>query len=605
MWPLKMARIIRDLFGRAAADGADGQHLGLVGRSSPDPEVPREAPVIDPFPGEFRPLRLLGEGAFGKVWLAEDLALGRPIALKAVKPRGTDRENEQVLGLLRSEAKRMAEIRHPNVVGVLAWRTGTDGEHYLILEFIPGGSLQERIKAEGRLDWSLATRYIADVGEALKHVHQRSIIHRDIKPANILWDERSDEAVLSDFGISARLATARNSDAGTPKPQGPDDGPRFNDPSALDRTIAGTPAYMAPEAFDGEVSPALDVYSLASTLFHLVTGEVPFPAKRLNELRDMIKKGLPVPEPRFERVPEPLEQLIRQALQHQPEHRPRLVEFAQALRVELNRLLVDQLAMVATQTLPPIISTIPAIGLESTMAIPAAAPIGRVGSSVGSYTSSRSEPSTRSVGHWGPPEPMDSHSNSRSEPSTRLGPEIEAASLRLIVSRQTSAGVFEPIPVTAHASGRVEQTLRDLQRVPAAPREVQLRTGERARIEVEMSEPGHLTVFNIGPTGNLNLLYPVEIGAERVAAALNATRGRPLHILDVELVPPAGVERLFAIWSRQPFPFDPESLLQVARSSGVSTAYAATRDMRRVIQRVGEIPVAERQVAVLSLVHQS
>ncbi len=144
------------------------------------------------------------------------------------------------------------------------------------------------MKSEGPLDWQRAARYVADVGEGLLEVHARGIVHRDVKPANILWDPRRDEALLTDFGVAARLA----------------------DPAA----VAGSIPYMAPEAFDGRVSPSLDVYSLAATFFHLVTGSAPFPSSRIADLKKEIGRGLPDPDPRCIGLPEPLERIIRDGL---------------------------------------------------------------------------------------------------------------------------------------------------------------------------------------------------------------------------------------------------------------------------------------------------
>ena len=184
-------------------------------------------PLPDPFPNEYRICGLLGEGSFGKVWLADDLNLGWQVALKTLKLSGQSEGSSTVLAALRKEAKLLAAVRHPNIVQVHAWRQSGD-EHYLVLQFVPGGSLAERVKA-GPLPWQDAARYIADAGEALIEVHARGIVHRDIKPANILWDSARDEALLTDFGVSSRLA----------------------EPG----TVAGTPAFMPLEAFDGQVSP--------------------------------------------------------------------------------------------------------------------------------------------------------------------------------------------------------------------------------------------------------------------------------------------------------------------------------------------------------------
>ena len=119
------------------------------------------------------------------------------------------------------------------------------------MQYVSGGSLADLLKAEGPLDWQRAARYVADVGEGLLEVHAQGIVHRDVKPANILWDPNKDEAMLTDFGVRRGLA----------------------DPA----TVAGSIPYMAPEAYDGRVSPALDVYSLAATFFHLVTGFASIP----------------------------------------------------------------------------------------------------------------------------------------------------------------------------------------------------------------------------------------------------------------------------------------------------------------------------------------
>src|SRR5205085_11797703 len=144
---------------------------------------------------------------------------------------------------------------HRNVTQVYAWREAAarsdaaSREHCLVLQYIPGGSLADRVGREGPLPWQLAARYVADVAEGLLEVHARGIVHRDVKPANILWDPEADEALLTDFGISARLADAS--------------------------TAAGTPFYMPPEAFAGRTGPAQDVYGLAASLFWLLTASVP------------------------------------------------------------------------------------------------------------------------------------------------------------------------------------------------------------------------------------------------------------------------------------------------------------------------------------------
>src|SRR5262249_14636257 len=196
-------------------------------------------------------------------------------------------------------------VRHPNLVQVLGW-VDSELDPVLVLQYVPGGSLADRLKREGRLDWQTATRYVADVAEGLLAVQARGIVHRDVKPANILWDPEIDEALLTDLGVGVRLA----------------------EPTSL----GGTIPYMAPEAFDGQVSPALDIYGLAATLFTLVSGERPFPGPTIADLRLQVMQGLPEPDPRCVGLPEPLERIVRSGLSAEPRSRPSLEDLVATLR---------------------------------------------------------------------------------------------------------------------------------------------------------------------------------------------------------------------------------------------------------------------------------
>lgn len=205
----------------------------------------------------------------------------------------------------------------PNIVQVHAWRQAGD-EHYLVLQYVAGGSLADRLKDSRALGWQRAAEYAADVADALQAVHASGMVHRDVKPANILWDEEHDEAVLTDFGISGRVADARS--------------------------MAGTPGYIAPEAFEGRAGPAMDVFSLAATLFHLVTGELPFHGSSISAIIEQVQAGLPEADVRLRGMPEPLEQIVRAGLASAPDQRPTTAELATRLRGTLNHLLADTLA---------------------------------------------------------------------------------------------------------------------------------------------------------------------------------------------------------------------------------------------------------------------
>jgi serine/threonine protein kinase len=480
----------------------------LLDQSTEQKTVPENAAdkLPDPFPGEFRVLRFLDAGAFGAVWLAEDLNLARRVALKTILRSGSSRVADDKLALLRGEARLLAGFRHRNIVKVYAWRETSprspdDVSYYLVLQYVPGGSLAVRVQEEGPLPWPRAARYVADVAEGLLEMHAQGIVHRDVKPANILWDPETDEALLTDFGISARLA-----DAGT---------------------TAGSPFYMPPEAFIGQVSPAQDVYGLAATLFWLTTGSVPFPGLTREQIIEQACRGLPDPDMRCVDLPRALEKLIRTGLAADPKRRPNLREFVTSLRKTLNQLLADSL-------------------------VPAA----------------------------GPP--------------SELFP-----TLRLTVSRQISRETFEPVVTTRPEP---ERFVRDLRRVPPQPESVAVHTGDRVRIEVETDRPGYVTVFNVGPSGNLNLLYPTGSHALPLVTA-----DRPLRVLDIQLTPPAGTERLFALWSREPLPLRPEELASLAAGGGLpaSGPYRATRDMKRMQESVRQLPAEAWEAVVVELNHIS
>jgi hypothetical protein len=495
----------RELFGAAVglrswSSLLDSEaHERTVDQAPPAPSAPP-----DPFPGAFRLVRRLGEGAFGSVWLADDLALTRPVALKMIRPGGPADEAGRRLDALRDEARVLARLSHPNLVPVLSWQEGRGeaGERTaaLVMPYVPGGSLADRVRAEGPLPWATAARYVADVADGLRAVHAAGLLHRDVKPANVLWDTGRDEALLTDFGLTVRLADAAGS--------------------------SGTPFYMAPEVFEGRNGPARDVYGLAATLFWLTTGSVPYPATETARLIEMARRGLAEGDPRCAALPAALERLIRRGLAPDPRQRPSLSDFADALRGGLNQSLADGLAR-----RPP----------------DAQAPVG----------------------------------------------------LRLSVSRREGPAGYVPVTATRPAAGLL---IRDMKRVPPEPETAVVHTGECVRIVVEADTDGFVTVFNVGPTGNLNVLYPAAAGGEVRPAAVRA--GRPLQILDIALTPPAGQERLFALWLREARPLRLEELLGMAGgSASQGEAYHATRDLKRLQEVVERFAPADRHVVVLNLSH--
>jgi len=259
--------------------------------------------------GRFRLMALLGEGAMGKVLLAEDTKLKRHVALKCLKRKSgtpTERETRFV-----REARSAATLDHPGIVQV--YEIGeAEGFHFIAMELIEGGTLGALVNGCGSLDLHRACQLCAEAAEALSYAAGHGIVHRDIKPENLLLT-RAGRCKITDFGL------ARN-----------DQPSEF---ATLDAPV-GTPAYIAPEVVGGLPATAKsDVYSLAAVLFCLLTGKPPFESTDRDELLRMQIDTIP-PDVRTLRpgLPESIAKIIARALSKDPDERPAAETFAQQLR---------------------------------------------------------------------------------------------------------------------------------------------------------------------------------------------------------------------------------------------------------------------------------
>jgi eukaryotic-like serine/threonine-protein kinase len=241
-------------------------------------------------------VEFLGDGGMAEVYLARDNSLDRHVALKVLRERYA--EDEEFVERFRREALNAAALNHPGIVQVYDRGRTEDGAFYIAMEYVPGGTLKERMKAEG----SLAPREAADmtlrVADALAVAHDRGIVHRDVKPQNVLLAD-SGEAKVSDFGI-ARAASSET--------------------MTQTNAVLGTLAYMSPEQVRGErVGPASDLYSLGVLLYEMLTGELPYRGddpiatamKRLDE-------EPPHPRETNPAVPEELDALVVKLLAKDP-----------------------------------------------------------------------------------------------------------------------------------------------------------------------------------------------------------------------------------------------------------------------------------------------
>jgi serine/threonine protein kinase len=190
---------------------------------------------------------LLGRGGMSEVWLAEDRDLGRLVALKLLAG-GADPNR------LVREARAIAALSHPNIAGV--YDVGeAKGRPYIVLEYLRGGSLEDRLRGGQPLPDFETERLAAEIAAGLAHAHANGIVHRDLKPSNVLFDSEG-RAKLADFGIARASGQATLTEAGT---------------------IMGTAAYLSPEQAEGApTGPASDVYSFGVILHRLLTGQLPF-----------------------------------------------------------------------------------------------------------------------------------------------------------------------------------------------------------------------------------------------------------------------------------------------------------------------------------------
>jgi eukaryotic-like serine/threonine-protein kinase len=212
----------------------------------------------DVIAGRFRLERLLGRGGMSEVWLADDLELERPVAVKLLSSAGTAPRFER-------EARSAASLSHPNIVGVFDYGH-FEGRPYLVLEYVPGGTLAERLSAP--VPGEQVTEIAGDIAAGLAHAHEHGIVHRDLKPSNVLFDGEG-RAKIADFGVARALSDATLTTTGA---------------------VVGTAQYMAPEqASGGEVGPESDVYAFGVILFELLTGRPPFEAE--HPVAEMLTKS--------------------------------------------------------------------------------------------------------------------------------------------------------------------------------------------------------------------------------------------------------------------------------------------------------------------------
>jgi serine/threonine-protein kinase len=223
--------------------------------------------------GNFRILECLGSGGAGMIWKAEDLSLGRTVALKALRPELA--ADGDMAERFRAEARTLAKLSHANIASLYSLIEDDDGL-FLVLEYVPGNTLAALLASSGALPFDSAFALFHQVLDGVGHAHEAGIVHRDLKPANLMVDARGRVKVM-DFGIARMAGAARTTHHGK---------------------LVGTPEYMSPEQVRGEdATLRSDIYSLGLVLFEMVTGETPFKASASFEMMRAQLESAP-PDPR-------------------------------------------------------------------------------------------------------------------------------------------------------------------------------------------------------------------------------------------------------------------------------------------------------------------
>ncbi|GAB2917792.1 hypothetical protein GCM10027093_65500 [Paraburkholderia jirisanensis] len=275
--------------------------------------------------GRYRVERVLGSGAMGVVYLANDPHIQRQVALKTIRsellrdqPAHADAE---LPARFVNEARAAGRLVHPHIVSVFDYGE-TDGIAYIALEYVRGENLAERLAQHAgsgtTIPLARALVWFAQLLDALSYAHEVGVIHRDIKPANLLIAQRG-ECKVTDFGI-AQLDTGRLTRAGM---------------------MIGTPSYMSPEQFAGnEIDARSDLFSAGVVLYEMLTGACPFAGAPAAVMQQVMNEMPAAPSTRVASLPAELDAMVLKALAKHPDQR---YESAQSWRIAVLSLL-DTLA---------------------------------------------------------------------------------------------------------------------------------------------------------------------------------------------------------------------------------------------------------------------
>jgi len=255
--------------------------------------------------GQFRIERELGRGAMGIVYLAHDTKLDRTVAIKSLSAEVL--ENPAAISRFSREARVLASLNHPNIATIYETLEQTEGTGYLVLEYVPGQTLTERI-AEGKLELDEVLSIALQIAEAMAAAHECGVIHRDLKPGNIKITP-DDKVKVLDFGIAKPVKADVSNEAST-----------ITQPSR----IIGTPTYMSPEQARGKpTDKRSDIWSFGCVLYEMLTGKIPFEGETVSDTLAYILQTEPDWSALPQNAPANIRILLRRCLEKDPRRRLR------------------------------------------------------------------------------------------------------------------------------------------------------------------------------------------------------------------------------------------------------------------------------------------
>jgi serine/threonine protein kinase len=276
------------------AAGLRGRRVALSDAPAPSSPLSARDPADESLAGrvvarKYQIERLIGKGAMGTVWKGIHLSLGMSVAIKFIK--GDYARHSTALARFELEARAAARLRTKYAVKVFDYGVTSGGLSYLVMEYLEGPSLLQRVQSSGALSFADTVTLVAQAGQALQEAHGLGIIHRDVKPDNLLLvtDPDAEKGArglvtkLIDFGVVKMLPMEGSAPAAMPTAGG---------------LVVGTPNFMAPEQLECATEPnsATDLWALAACAFTAITGRIPFGGGTMGEvLRAVCESPLPVP----------------------------------------------------------------------------------------------------------------------------------------------------------------------------------------------------------------------------------------------------------------------------------------------------------------------